>query len=113
MQKEDYFNSNADGVLKWRSITSCYYDSDIGLENWKKILHEVSTRRCARIDCAIRCVGTEIRKPLSFHGINDLEGLLTKYEEEVLENHRLLALDISLKVTPTRWWGAHKETIQD
>jgi hypothetical protein len=31
----------------------------------------------------------------------------------VLENQRLLSLDISLKATPARWWGAHKETIQD
>ena len=31
----------------------------------------------------------------------------------MLENHRLLALDISLKGTPVRWWGAHKETIWD
>jgi hypothetical protein len=38
---------------------------------------------------------------------------LTQYEEEVLENQRLLALDLSLKDTPTIWWGAHKETIID
>jgi hypothetical protein len=31
----------------------------------------------------------------------------------VLENQRLLVLDIALKATPTRWWGAHKETIKD
>jgi hypothetical protein len=31
----------------------------------------------------------------------------------VLENQRLLALDISLKAKPARWWGAHKETIQE
>jgi hypothetical protein len=45
--------------------------------------------------------------------LNDLEELLTSYEEEFLENNRLLALDISLKETPTIWWGVHKETIQD
>jgi hypothetical protein len=31
----------------------------------------------------------------------------------VLENQRLLALDIALKETPARWWGAHKETVKD
>jgi hypothetical protein len=87
-------------------------DSDTGLENWKHRLHEVSTRRCARIDHVVRWVGTEIREPPSFHGINDLEELLKKYEEEVLENQSLLALDISLKETPARWWGSQKETIQ-
>jgi hypothetical protein len=83
------------------------------LENWQQRLHEVSTRRCARIDRAVRWVGTEIREPPSFHGVNDLEEFLTKYEEEVLENQRLLSLDIALKATPARWWGVHKETIQD
>jgi hypothetical protein len=81
------------------------------LENWQQLLHEVSTRRCARIDRAVTWVGTEIREPPSFHGINNLEEFLTKYEEEVLENQRLLALDISLKETLAIWWGSHKETI--
>jgi hypothetical protein len=112
-REEDYVNPTADGVLSWRSITSCASDSDTGLENWQQRLHEVSTRRCARIDHTVRWVGTEIREPPSFHGLNDLEEFLTKYEEEVLENQRLLALDIALKETPARWWGAHKETIQD
>jgi hypothetical protein len=59
----------------------------------------------------VRWVGTEIREPPSFLGLNDLEEFLTNYEEEFLENQRLLALNISLKETPTRWWGSHKETI--
>jgi hypothetical protein len=67
----------------------------------------------ARIDRAVRWVGTEIREPPSFHGVNDLEAFLTHYEDEVLENQRLLALDIALKATPARWWGTHKETIKD
>jgi hypothetical protein len=40
-----------------------------------------------------------------------LETFLIQYEDEVLENHRFLALDLALKDTPARWWGAHKETI--
>jgi hypothetical protein len=70
-------------------------------------------RICARIDRAVRWVGTEIREPPSFHGLNDLETLLTQYEDKVLENQRLLALDLALKATPARWWGTHKETITD
>jgi hypothetical protein len=61
----------------------------------------------------MRWVGTEIREPPNFHGVNDLEAFLTWYEDEVLENQRLLTRDISLKETPTIWWGAHKETIKD
>jgi hypothetical protein len=56
-------------------------------------------------------VGTKIREPSSFHGLNDLEEFLKKKVEEVLDNQRLLNLDIALKETPARWWGAQKETI--
>jgi hypothetical protein len=107
----NYINPTTDMILSWRSITSCTIDSYIGLENWQQRLHEVSIRRCARIDHAVRWLGVEIREPPSFHGLNDLETFLTQYEDEVLENQRLLALDLALKATPTRWWGAHKETI--
>jgi hypothetical protein len=55
----------------------------------------------------------EIRETPSFHGINELEEFLTRYEDEVLENQRILSLYISLKETPARWWGAHKEVVRD
>jgi hypothetical protein len=58
-------------------------------------------------------VGTEIREPLSFNGVNELEEFLKIYKDEVLENQRLLSLNIALKETPTRWWGTHKETVKD
>jgi hypothetical protein len=58
MREEYYVNSTVDGVLNWRSITSCAFDLDTGLENWKQRLHEVSTRRCTRIDNVVRWVGT-------------------------------------------------------
>jgi hypothetical protein len=83
-REEYYVNKTIDGVLSWRRITSCSSNSDTGLENWKQGLHEDSRRRCTRIDHTIRWVGTKIREPPSFHGINDLEELLKKYEEEVL-----------------------------
>ena len=73
---EDYVNPTADGILSWWSITSCTSNSDTGLENYKKRLHEVSTRICTRIDRVVRWVGTEIREPPSFHGVNDLEVFL-------------------------------------
>jgi len=104
-REEDYVNSTADGTLSWRRITSCSSNSDTELENWQQRLHEVSIRKCTRIDCAIRWVGTKIREPPSFHGVNDLEELLTRYEDELLDNQRLLALDIALKETPAIWWG--------
>jgi hypothetical protein len=69
---EDYVNPTVDGILNWWGITSCVLDSDIGLESWQQRLDEVPTRRCARIDCTVRWVGTEIREPPIFHGVNDL-----------------------------------------
>jgi hypothetical protein len=100
---EDYVNPTGDGILSWKSITSCVSDSYTCLENWKQRLDNVSTRGCPRIDRTVRWVGTEIREPSSFHGVNDLEAFLACYEEEVLENQRLLALDIALKATPIGW----------
>jgi hypothetical protein len=62
---------------------------------------------------ALIWVGTEVREPPVFYGQNDLEEFLTKFDLEVLEIQRLQVLDISLKYTPTRWWGTHKENIQN
>jgi hypothetical protein len=76
-REEYYVNPTTDGVLSWRSIISCASDSDMGLENWQQRLHEVSTRICARIDRTVRWVGTKIREPPNFHGVNELEEFLT------------------------------------
>jgi hypothetical protein len=92
MHDEDYVNPTEDGILSWWSITSCETNSDIGLEKWKQRLHKVSRRRCARLDHAVRWVGTKISEPPSFHVINDLEVFLAQYEDEVSKNQRLLAL---------------------
>ena len=75
-REEDYVNPNAYGVLSWRSIKTCAFESDTEFDNWQQILHEVSTRRCTRIDHAIRWVGTEIMEPPSFHRVIDLEEFL-------------------------------------
>jgi hypothetical protein len=64
-------------LFQQRSTISYASNSDTGLDNWQQWLHEVSTRRCARIDCAVRWVGTKMREPPGFHGINNLEELLT------------------------------------
>jgi hypothetical protein len=110
---EDNVNPTKDRVIIWWIINSCLKDSNTSLENWKQRLHEVSTRRCARIDHVVRWVGTEIREPPSFHEINDLETFLAQYEDKLLENQRLLSLYKALKATPAIWWGAYKERITD
>jgi hypothetical protein len=45
--------------------------------------------------------------------VNELKAFLIRYQDEVLENQRILALDITLKETPVRWWGEHKEIVKD
>jgi len=73
---EDYMNPTAYGIISWWNINSFEADSDTSLENYKQRLHELPTRRCTRIDHAVRWVGTKIREPPSFHRINGLEKLL-------------------------------------
>jgi hypothetical protein len=84
--EEDYINPTADGILSWRSYSSCASYSNVGLENWKKKLHELSTRRCTRMTRALRWVGTEVQEPPMFDGMNDLEEFLLNFEVEVMEN---------------------------
>ena len=86
-----------DGMVRWRSISSFVSDSDTRMENWKQRLHEISTRRCARMTCALRWIDSEVREPPIFYGQNNLEEFLTKFELEVLDSQRLLVLDTSLK----------------
>jgi acyl carrier protein phosphodiesterase len=87
-REEDYVNPTADGVLSWRSINSDMSDSVTEVENWQKRLHEVSTRRCARITRVVRWVGTEVRQfPISTEEEN-LENFLTNFESEVLDSQR-------------------------
>jgi len=46
---------------------------------------------------ALRWIGSEVREPPTFYGQNDLEKNLRNFELDVLENQRLLVLDIALK----------------
>jgi len=48
----------------------------------------------------------------SYGGLGDINTFLNDYEEHVLENQRLLALDIALKSTRVIWWNAHKKNIR-
>lgn len=43
----------------------------------------------------------------------DVNNFFRYYERWVPECQRLLALDQSLRVTPTRWWGTYKKNIRD
>jgi hypothetical protein len=84
-------------------------DSDTGVENWQQILHEVSTRGCTRVTRVVRWVGIEVRQFPTFIEEDNLEKFMIEFELEVLDSQILLVLDIALRETPTRWWGAHKK----
>jgi hypothetical protein len=46
---EDYVDPTTDGALSWQSVSSCASDSEASIEHWRQRMHEVSTRRCARM----------------------------------------------------------------
>jgi len=110
---KDYVNPTADGNLSWCSINSRSSDSNEGLENWQQRPHEVSMRRCARITKSLCWIGTKICKLPHYDGLTDATTFFFKFQDIVVEQQRLLALDVSLKETYARWWVAHKISIQD
>jgi hypothetical protein len=110
---DDYVNPTVEGVLSWRSINSCALDSEDSLENWKQRLHEVSTRKCARITRALRWIGTKIVEPPRYTGLTPIEYFINEFEMYIPYQQRLLALDVALKLTSTRWWATHKDGIRD
>jgi len=56
----------------------------------------------------LRWIGSKIYVLPMFDGEGSMETFFMKYEEIVEEPQRLLALDVALQDTPTRWWTAHK-----
>jgi hypothetical protein len=55
---------------------------------------EVSVWRCARLTREVRWIGIEVRNLPTFDGLNNLETFLSDFEEIVLVQHILLALDV-------------------
>ena len=74
-------------------------------------MYEVSMQRCARLTSEVRWIGTQVSDLPTFDGLNNLETFLLEFEEIVLVQQRLLALNKALKATPTRWLGTHKRNI--
>jgi hypothetical protein len=56
-------------------------------------------------------IGTKVSNLPTFNGINNLKTLLLEFEEIVLVQQSLLALDEALKAMPGRWWVKHKKNI--
>jgi hypothetical protein len=76
-------------------------------------MHEVSTRRCARVTGSLHWIGTKLCDPPMYDGLTNISLFVKAFELHVPKQQRLLALDVVLKATPARWWAAHKEGMED
>lgn len=69
-------------------------------------------RRCERMTKSLRWIGSQVGSIPIYDGFNNLEFFIEDFEKIVLEPQRILALYITLKATPARWWGVHKKTLE-
>jgi hypothetical protein len=74
-------------------------------------MYQVSTQRCARLTREVRWINTTVSNLPTFDGLNHLETFLLEFEETILVQERLLALDEALKATLEIWWETHKNNI--
>ena len=83
------------------------------MKKWQNCLHEVSTLRLNMMAKSLRCVSSEVRIFPYYDGLTDVDTFLDAFEMEVPENHHFQALDLALRATPARWWGAHKDSFDE
>ena len=109
--QSDYINPNAEGNISWRCDNSCASDSDVGLENQKNRLYEVSAHRCTFMTKSLQWIGIEIKDTPSFDGLANVNNFLERFEQEIPQEQRMSVIDLAVRATPARWWYAHKENI--
>jgi hypothetical protein len=100
--RDDYINPTADGLVSWRSIKSVDKDSKLAFDSWQQGSYEKFSRRCATIRTA-RWVGTEVREHPVYDGTSGLSSFMLNMEEKVVEDQRILVLDVAFQDTPARW----------
>jgi len=59
-----------------------------------------------------RWVRSEVREHPIYDGTSELDNVLQNMEENVIEDQRILVLDVSFWNTPARWWATHKSVIK-
>ena len=69
--------------------------------------------KCVTITKYMWLVGTKVCDLPTYEGLPNLDTFLIEFEDKVLEPQRLLALDVALKATLTKWWVAHKQSISE
>lgn len=99
--------------LSWKSTSSCDYDSEKYLENWKNRLHEVLMRRYAYMMKSPQWIGSKVCEPLRFDGTNGLDSFVCMYQMKIPKKDWLRALDVALKATLARWQSTHKRCIEE
>lgn len=111
-RREDYVNPTVDGELTWRWIYSYDIVLEDALDRWKNWLHEISSRCCACITHFLRCLGEEVCNPPQFDGRGEVTKFIAQVEEEILENHWVQVMDITLNGTHSHWWATHHTNIE-
>jgi hypothetical protein len=108
---DNYANPTTDGVLIWRSASSCVSYTKEGLEHWKHYLHQVWTKRCDLINFALRWIIKKVRDMPNFEGLIEVSSFFNEFELQIPKQQRLLALYVALRETLVRWWETHREGI--
>jgi hypothetical protein len=98
--RDDYINPTADGLVSWRSIQSVDKDSELAFDSWQQGSYEKFSRRCATV-IETRWVGTEVREHLVYDDTLGLNIFLLIMEENLVDDQRILVLDVALQDTPS------------
>ena len=77
---DEYVNMTTYGSLSWTSISSCALDSEEGIQHWQQKMHEVYTRRCARITRSLLWIGMELCDPPMYDELTDIGMFIKEFE---------------------------------
>jgi len=84
-----------------------------GLDNIYKVTMWTEDYINPTTDGNISWIGSEVCELPHYDGLTDIATFLVEFENVVVEQQRLLALDVALRTTPMRLWATHKTSIQD
>lgn len=101
------------GWISWDRKSCCTFDLNKELEHWHNRLHKVSTLQCNMMTKSLRCASSKVTKLPYYDGLTNVDMFLDEFEPKIPEDHRFQALELMLRITPTRWWGMHKHTFLD
>jgi hypothetical protein len=83
----------------------------LDFDSWKQGSYKIFSRRCVTVRVT-RWVETEFREHPIYDGTSELDSCLLSMEEKVLEDQRVLVLDVAFQDTPSRWWDNNKALLR-